>query len=96
MAGNGDVFAAAGGAAFPAAGFGNRAGDLVGIDAAEGGRLGKIARLAIGPCGVHAAFVARGEAVVDAITIRLIGDDEHFCVGRRRRCREDERTGQER
>ena len=94
LAGDGDVFAAAGMAALLIAGPGNRAGDLIGIDTAEGGRLGKIARLSIGPRGVHAAFVAHGEALVDAIAIRLIGDDEYLCVRGSGGCGEDERAGQ--
>ena len=75
--------------------FGNRAGDFVGIDAAIGGGLGKFARLAIGARGMRAAFVALGEALVDAIAVGLVGDDEDAAVGECGRGGEQERTGQE-
>ena len=70
--------------AFLAAGGMNRAGDFVGIDPAVGAGLGKIPRLAVGAGGVGAAFVAPGEAMVDAIAVGLVGDDEDAAVGQRR------------
>ena len=42
------------------------------------------------------AFLALGEALVDAIPVRLVGDDENPALGRRRRRGEDERAGQKR
>lgn len=63
------------------AGRWDRAGDFVRIDAAEGGRLREFARLAIGAGGMHAAFLALGEALIDAVAVGLIGDDEDAAVG---------------
>ena len=40
-----------------------------------------------------AAFVAPGEALVDAVCVGLVGDDENATVGGRRRCGEEQRTG---
>ncbi len=79
-----------------AGGLGNRPGDFIGIDAPVGRGLGEIPRLAIGPGGMRAAFLALGEALVDAIAVRLVGDDENAAVGRCRRRGEEERTGQKR
>jgi len=93
LAGDGHVFVTAGVAAFLTACLRNRAGDFIGINAAEGGRLREIARLAIGPRRGRAAFVAFGEALVDAIAVRFVGDDEYFCIGGRRRRSEHEGTG---
>ncbi len=45
---------------------------------------------------MRSAFFALSQALVDAITVRLVGDDEYAALrGRRRRCKE-ERTGQKR
>ena len=65
--------------------LGNRAGDFVGIDAPIGRGLGEIPRLAIGAGGMGAAFLAPGEALVDAVAVGLVGDDENAAVGRCRR-----------
>ena len=81
LAGDGDVFAAAIARTFLAAGTRNRAGDLVGIDAAIGAGGCKFARLAVGAGGVRAAFFALGEALVDAVAVGLVGDDENPAVG---------------
>jgi hypothetical protein len=40
---------------------------------------------------MSAAFVAVGQALVDAVTIGLVGDDENTAVGRRGRRGEQER-----
>ncbi len=77
------------------AGLGNRARDLVRVDAAIGGGVGKIARLAVGAGGMGAASLAARQALVDAIAVRLVGDDEDAAVGRRRRCGSNKGTGQE-
>ncbi len=80
LTGNGDVFIATGMAA-ALAGLGNRAGNFIRVDAAVGGGLGEIPRLAIGLGGMGAAFLAFGKALVDAIAVRLVGDDENPTVG---------------
>jgi hypothetical protein len=94
LAGDGDVFVAARTRAAIAGRFGNRPGDFIGIDAPVGRGLGKIPRLAIGPCGVRTAFLAPGEALVDAVAIGLVGDDEYPAVGKCRRGGHHERAGQ--
>ena len=96
MAGNGDVFITTGMVAAAAGGLGNRSGDFVGVDAPVGRGLRKVPRLAVGPGGMRAAFFALGQALVDAITVRLVGDDENAALGGRRRRGEEERTGQKR
>ena len=95
MAGNGDVFVAAGMAAVRAR-LGNRAGDFIGVDAPIGRSLDEIVRLAIGAGGMRATFFALGEALVDAVTVGLVGDDENTAVGCGGRCGEEENTGQKR
>ena len=45
---------------------------------------------------MRAAFFALGEALVDAVTVRLVGDDENAALGGRCRRGEEERTGQKR
>src|SRR4051812_31871421 len=42
-----------------------------------------------------AAFVAVGQALVDAIAVGLIGDNEDAAIGEGSRCGEQERAGQE-
>ena len=42
-----------------------------------------------------AAFLAPGEALVDAVAVRLVGDDEDAAVGGSGRGGEQEGTGQE-
>ena len=76
--------------------LGNRPGYFIRVDTPVGRGLGEIPRLAIGAGGVGAAFLALGEALVDAITVRLVGDDENAAVGRCSRCGEQEHTGQKR
>src|SRR4051794_20739489 len=95
LAGNGDVFAATGMAAALVC-LGNRPGYFIRVDTPVGGGLGEIPRLAIGAGGVGAASLAHGEALVDAIAIRLVGDDENAAVGRCSRCGEQEYTAQKR
>ena len=93
MTGNGDVFVATAMAAV-AAGFGNRAGDFVGIDAPVGRRLGEVPRLAIRQCGVRATSFALGEALIDPVAIGLVFNDENPAIRPSRRRRKQERTGQ--
>ena len=93
MAGNGDIFVAAGMVAALAR-LGNRPGHFIGIDPPIGGGLGEIPRLAVGPGGLGAAFIAPGEALVDAVTVGLVGDDEYAAVGRCGRCGVNENAGQ--
>ena len=45
---------------------------------------------------MRAAFLALGEALVDAVAVGLVGDDENPAVGRRRRRGEQEHAGQKR
>ena len=45
---------------------------------------------------MRAAFLAPGQALVDAIAVGLVGDDEDAGVGERRGGGEDERAGQKR
>ena len=80
LASNGDVFIATSVAAVFAR-LGNRAGYFIGVNAAVGGSLGEIPRLAIGLGGMGAAFLALGEALVDAIAVRLVGNDENPTIG---------------
>ena len=84
MAGDGNEFGAAGTPTVAAGRSRDGAGYFVRIDAAESGCLGEIPRLAKGPGGVRAAFLAVGEALIDAVAVGLIGDDEDPVVGPRR------------
>ena len=95
MAGNGDVFIATGMVAV-AGGLGNRSGDFIRIDTPVGRGLGELPRLAIGARGMGAAFFALGQALVDAIAIGLVGDNENAALGGRCRRGEEERTDQKR
>ena len=95
LAGNGNIFVAAGMVAV-VAGFGNRTGYFIGVDAPIGGSLREIPRLAVGLGGVGAAFLAFGEALIDAVTIRLIGNDEDATIGPRRRPSQNGQAGQKR
>ena len=69
-------------------------GDVVGVDAPVGRGLDEIPRLAVGAGGMGAAFVAPGEALVDAVAVRPVGDDEHTAVGRCNGGGGHENTGQ--
>ena len=42
-----------------------------------------------------AAFLAPGEALVDAVAVSLVGDDEDAAVGVSRRCAQQEGAGYE-
>ena len=95
LAGNGDVFDATDMGAI-AAWLGNRAGYFVGVYPPVGRRLGEIPRLAIGMGGVGATFVASGQALVDAISVGLVGDDENAAVRQCRRAGEEAKTGEKR
>ena len=85
MAGNGDVVAATGMIAALAC-RGN-------VDAPVGRGLGELPRLAIGPGGMGAALFAAGEALVDAVTVGLVGNDENTAIGRCSRGGEQEHPG---
>jgi hypothetical protein len=76
LAGNGDVFLAAGTAAVFTGTIGNGPRDFIRIDAPVGRGLGEIPRPAIGQGGMRTAFVALGETLVDPVAVRLIFDDE--------------------
>jgi hypothetical protein len=95
LAGDGDIFVTAGMAAV-VAGLGNRTGYFIGVDTPIGGSLREIPRLAVGLGGVGAAFLAPGEALIDAVTIRLIGNDEDATVGPRCRPSQNGQAGQKR
>jgi hypothetical protein len=93
LAGNRDVFTATGMVTVLAR-LGNRAGDFIGVDAPIGCGLGEFPRLAVGARGVSAAFLTPRQALVDAIAIRLVGDDEDAAVGRCSRRGRYENAGQ--
>jgi hypothetical protein len=95
LAGNGDVFPATGMVAALSR-LGNRAGDFIRVDAPVGRGLGEIPRPAIGQRGMGAAFVAPGEALVDAVAVRLVGNNENTAVGRCDGGGKREHTGQKR
>src|SRR6476469_736170 len=59
------------------------AGDVVALDLSVGTGRGELVRFAIGVGGSRPAFVAGGEAAVDAVAVRFVGDDEHAVLGLR-------------
>jgi len=59
----------------------NRAGYFVGVNPPVGRGLGEIPRLAIGMGGMGTTFLAFGQALVDAIAVRLVGNNENAAVG---------------
>ena len=77
---DGDVFATAGTAAVFMI-LRHRACDFVRVNPAIGRSLREIPRPAIGLRGMGAAFFASGEALIDPIAVRLVGDDENPAVG---------------
>src|SRR5262249_15381753 len=89
-----DIFIAGGMAATVGHILGNRARDLVEIDAAVGQGLRELPLLAIGARGVGAAFVAPRQALVGAISVGLVCDDEGAGVGQRRRGAAEEGASQ--
>ncbi len=95
LAGDRDVFVATGMGAVLAS-LWNRAGNLIRVDAPVGRSLGEVPRLAIGQGSMGAAFLTLGEALVDAVAVRLVGDDENAAVGRCRRGGKDDYAGQKR
>ena len=66
-------------------GHGDRPGDLVAVDFAEGCRPGIVARLAIGGGDRHPATRAGRQAAVDAVAVGIVGDDEGALLGLRGR-----------
>jgi hypothetical protein len=92
---NGDVFDATGMAAI-SANSGNRAGYFIGIHPPVGRCFREIPRLAIGMGGMGATFVAPGQALVHAVPVGLVGDDEYAAVGQCRRTGEERKSGQKR
>ena len=93
LAGDRDILHAAETRAFTAGCLWNRTRNLVRIDAPEGTGFGKIALFAIGAGHRSAALLAARQALVDAIAVRLVGDDENPAVGEGGR--EGEHTGDE-
>src|SRR5579872_289896 len=87
---NGDEMVAA--AAFArGAGVGrDGAGNVVAAHFAERVRLRERVRAAIGVGHRLAAGSTRGETCVDAIAVRLVGEDEHALLGVRRRARKND------
>ena len=75
---------------------GNRSRYFIRIDAPVRRSLGEIARFAIRQRGMRAAFLALGQALVNAISIRLVFDDENTAVRRCGRSGTEERAGQNR
>src|ERR1700730_2682930 len=73
---DGDEFLAA--AAATEAGIGgNSPGNLVAIHLAKRTGLGKCTRLAVRGRNRHAAAGTAGQASIDAVTVGIVGDDEH-------------------
>jgi len=83
LAGNGDVLCATKPGAFARISFRNRAGDLIRVDPAELGCDRKVPLTAIGIGHRRAAAIALGQALIDAVAVRLIGDDEDAAIGER-------------
>lgn len=94
FAGNCDIFIAAGVVAFRAC-FWKCTGNFIRVDTPICCGLEEIMRLAIGFGGIGAAFLALGKALVDAVAVRLVSNNEHTTVGRRGRCGEQECTCQD-
>lgn len=85
VAGDGDVFGASGVMTGGLErGLRDGAGDLMGVHPTIGCRLGEMARLAVGSGGVGTAFFTAREALIDAIAVRLVGDNENAVVGKGR------------
>ena len=95
LAGDGDVFAAAGTAAIFVF-LRYRAGDFVRVNPAIGRGQREIARLTIGLGGMGAALLAPGKTLVDPIAVGLVGDDENPAVGQRGLCGKKRGAGQKR
>src|ERR1043166_8888635 len=55
----------------------DRPGDLLPLDLAEGGGLREFARAAVGGRDRGSAAGSRRQATVDAISVRIVGDDEN-------------------
>src|ERR1700682_3441302 len=80
---DGDEFLAA--AAATEAGIGgNSPGNLVAIHLAKRTGLGKFTRLAVRGRNGHAAARTAGQASIDAVTVGIVGDDEHALFRPRR------------
>jgi len=81
-----DIFLAAVAAAAARRAGRGCAGDVMFIDLAVGDRLDELTRAAIGRRDCSAASRTTGKTAVDAIAVRVIGDDEHaaFRAGGRR------------
>src|SRR5438105_4836529 len=62
----------------------NGSGDLLALDPAEGGSLRKFARAAIGGRDRGSAACSRRQASVDAIPVRIVGNDEDPFLSLRR------------
>src|SRR3569623_2410204 len=75
-----------------AGGSRNGAGDLAVFDAVVGTCLRELMRLAVHPGGGGPASFAIGEALIDTVAVRLVGDDDHAAVGESRHAGEGENT----
>jgi len=95
LAGDSDVFAARRMTAILAR-LRHRAGDFVRIDPTVGRGLREIPRMTIGTRGMGAAPFTLGQALVDPVAVRLVGNDEHPAVGPCSRAREKHAAGQKR
>jgi hypothetical protein len=93
LASDGDVFNATGTAAV-CAGLGNRAGYLFRLDPSVRRCFREIPRMAIGVGGMCTTFVAPRQALVDAISVGLVGNDENAAVRPSRRAGKEANTGQ--
>src|SRR4051794_14198931 len=62
--------------------LGNRAGDFIGVHATKGRGLREFSRLTIRKRGMRAAFIAPGEALIDAVAVSLVGDNVNTGFGR--------------
>src|SRR5712671_5499709 len=63
----------------------DRAGRVIAVDLAKRDRLAECVRAAIGAGGGGAAARAFGEAAVDAVSVRVVGNDENLFFGLCRR-----------
>ena len=65
------------------------------INTPIGGGLEEFARLTIRPGGMRAAFFALSQALVDAVAIRLVGNDEHAAIGSGNSGRQNKRASKQ-
>src|ERR1700756_4182874 len=82
-------------AAAAAAGGRDRARDVVAVDLAERRRLAELMRMAVGGRRRAAAALAGRQAAVDAVAVRIVGDDGDALFRPCRRRRADDRRKRE-